>query len=303
MPIQQIEFHAQDGYRLCGQLYVPEQDPAHQIPYASIVVAAATGVPQGFYRRFAEYAVLQGYQVLVFDYRGIGQSKQGSLKGFQMSFLDWARLDLAAAVDYMATMNLPLFMVGHSYGGHALGLLPNHQQLTAAYFFGTGAGWAGYMPFKERLKVEIMWNSVFPIMAKMSGYLPWSKLKMGEDLPLDVYRQWRKWCKNREYFFQDPDYAEMLKTSFSRVEIPVYFGNAIDDDWALAASRNAFVQYYSNAKMTCVDLVPADYAMKNIGHMGYFRANATQIWAQVFKTFAQFDAVTSSRDNILNASS
>lgn len=87
---------------------------------------------------------------------------------------------------------MPLFLVGHSYGGQALGLMQNHHKVTAMYYFGTSAGWHGYMPFKEKIKVQVIWNIVFPPMVVTTGYLPWSKLNMGADLPKGVYQQWRK---------------------------------------------------------------------------------------------------------------
>jgi predicted alpha/beta hydrolase len=51
------------------------------------------------------------------------------------------RRGLAAAVDAMADGSAPLYLVGHSYGGHAFGLLFNHHKVAGFYVFGTGAGW------------------------------------------------------------------------------------------------------------------------------------------------------------------
>lgn len=280
---QEIQIQAQDGYRLHGHVYQAKGTTIK----AKLIVAAATGVPQAFYRRFAEYMTQFGYQVLTFDYRGIGESKPETLKGFEMSYLDWGRLDLAAAIDDFFDANLPLFMVGHSYGGHALGLLPNHQKITAFYCFGTGAGWHGYMPKVERLKVQLMWNIGFPLMVKKAGYLPWSKLNMGEDLPLNAYQQWRKWCKNPQYCFGDPDYA-FLKPMYASVKTPIYAGVALDDAWALPKSRDVFMAYYVNANVQAIDLKPQDFGMSEIGHMGYFRKNAQPIWDFIIHTFEPY---------------
>ena len=63
-------------------------------------MVSATAVPRGFYRRFAEYAQQQGINVISTDYRGIGDSKRGSLRGFEMEYADWSSYDLAAAVDH-----------------------------------------------------------------------------------------------------------------------------------------------------------------------------------------------------------
>jgi hypothetical protein len=181
MTKQQLALKAADGYPIAATLY-----PAAGDLRAHLIVASATGVPQGYYRRFAEFAAARGFRVLTLDYRGIGLSRPATLKGFKMDYLDWGRLDLAAAVEHMDASRqdgLPLFMIGHSYGGHALGLLPNQHKIAACYLFATGAGWHGWMPPLERIKVWIMWNIAGPVLTRWKGYLAWSKLGMGEDLP------------------------------------------------------------------------------------------------------------------------
>ena len=277
-------FTASDGYPLIGTLYTPE----HGIK-ANIVLASATGVPQAFYRRFAEYATQFGYQVLTFDYRGVAQSAPKQLKGFKMSYLDWGTLDLAAAIDFLAQDPIPLFMVGHSYGGQALGLAPNHAKVTAMYCFGTGAGWHGYMPFKEKMKVQVIWNIIFPPMVAVTGYLPWSKLNMGADLPIGVYQQWRKWCKNPTYFFADPEQHALI-AQYAQVKTPIYAVSALDDDWALPNSRHAFMQHYRQAPMQFINISASDYGLKEIGHMGYFRKGAEKIWDEILYSFHDFIA-------------
>ncbi len=109
-----ITLQAADGYPISARLY-----DATGAGKGQLIVAGATGVGQQFYRRFAEYASTQGFNVLTLDYRGVGQSAPQQLKGFKMAFEDWAQLDLAAAVEFMHRDDAPLFLVGHSYGGHA----------------------------------------------------------------------------------------------------------------------------------------------------------------------------------------
>lgn len=266
-----ISFHTDDHYLIQGHLY-----PATGQVQGKIIVAGATGVPQGFYRRFAEFASEQGFTTLTFDYRGIGASKPASLKGFEMDLLDWGRRDLAAAVETMSVDDLPLFVIGHSYGGHAFGLLPNHRKVSGLYVFGTGAGWHGYMPFTEQLKVLTMWNTVLPLLTWWKGYCAWSLLGMGEDLPKGAFVQWRHWCRFRHYFFDDPA-MRGIERAYQSVQTPIVAANALDDRWAMPASRDAFMKHYSNAPVTRVDLSPHAFDGE-IGHMGYFRKHATPLW-------------------------
>ncbi len=275
---QNITLEAADGYRLAATLFHAEGPCV-----GHLVVAGATAVPQGFYRRFAEHAALQGFTVLTLDYRGIGRSRPPSLKGFAMDYLDWARLDLAAAVDFMTHDEAPLFMVGHSFGGHAFGLLPNHERVARFYTFATGAGWHGWMPRLERLRVLAMWHLVGPVLVRWKGYLPWKMLGMGEDLPIGVYRQWRHWCQFPRYFFDDPQQAH-LADAFARVRTPIVAANASDDRWAPPASRDAFMAAYRGSAWQGVD-VPAGRG--GIGHMGYFRPVARPMWDAALNWFKQ----------------
>jgi predicted alpha/beta hydrolase len=107
---------------------------------------------------------------------------------------------------------------------------------------------------------------------------------LGEDLPLDVYREWRHWCQFPRYFFDDPDLPG-LADEFARVTIPIVAANATDDAWAPAASRDAFMAGYRSASVRAVDIDPAAFGLPGIGHMGYFRANAEPLWRQVIDWF------------------
>ena len=276
-------------------LTLPTADayPVQALRYAAsapqrghLIVAGATGVPQSHYRHFAQFAAQRGYTTLTLDYRGIGLSKPARLRGFEMNYLDWAQLDLAAAVQAMADPNVPLFMVGHSFGGHAFGLLPNFAQVARFYTFATGAGWHGWMPWLESLKVRFMWSMTAPLLVRRHGYLAWSALGMGEDLPLGVYRSWKHWCRFPRYFFEDPQMAH-VQAQFDRVQTPMVVANALDDLWALPASRDAFMSGYRNAPWQALDIDPKATGLDQIGHMGYFRRNAQMLWQPVLDWFDQ----------------
>lgn len=272
---------AADGYAIAATRYRPSHPHPHR---PALVVAGATAVPQGFYRRFAEHAAARGYDTLTLDYRGIGLSAPETLKGFRMDYLDWGRLDLAAGVAAMQQGGRPVVVVGHSYGGHALGLLPDPAQVAAAWTFATGAGWHGWMPPLERLRVLFMWRVLGPIMTRRAGYLPWSKLGMGEDLPLDVYRQWRDWCRHPNYFFDDPAMKPVTER-FDAVRFPIVAVNALDDAWAPPASRDAFMAGYRQAPVRTVTIDPRASGIGPVGHMGYFRPQAQALWNEALDWF------------------
>lgn len=250
-----------------------------------IVIAGATGVPQTFYARFAGHAASAGFETVTFDYRGIGRSKRGSLAGFEASFVDWARLDLASVLDAIPDDGVPLFLVAHSFGGHALGMLPNHARLRAVIICACGAGWAGWNPVKERIRLWALWNVVFPPLVRRKGYMPMSMFGMGEDLPRGVYLQWKRWCTFPHYFLDDPNAAE-LKAACATVRTPILAFTAADDAWAPPRSRDAFLlEAFPNARIERVELDPRDFG-GSIGHVGYFRKHMTSLWDRALQWFA-----------------
>ena len=273
MTIENLVIPSLDQYPITASLYHPSR---RNQANALIVIAGATGVPRGFYRRFAQASADKGFSVLTFDYRGIGDSKNGSLKGFEMDYRDWAEKDLAGVLEYAKELNLPIYLIGHSYGGHAIGLLPDVSFIRGAWTFGTGAGWHGWMPKREQLRVKIMWHLAGPLITRLYGYLAWSKLGMGEDLPLNVYKQWKHWCSFPNYFFDDPA-MQGVADRFDRVSFPVVAVNSTDDDWATPASRDAFMNNYRNAQLQLRTIQP-EGKKRSIGHMGYFKQHSQELW-------------------------
>jgi predicted alpha/beta hydrolase len=137
------------------------------------------------------------------------------------------------------------------------------------------------MPRSEQWRVWLLWHAVGPIATRLTGYLPMRRFGLGENLSLDVYRQWKHWCRFRHYWFDDPAEPE-IRELFARVKIPIVSLAATDDRWAPPRSCDAFAKGYSNAQLTRLDLSPKDLAVPTIGHMGYFRAPVGErLWPQI----------------------
>ncbi len=262
---------AADGYPLATTRYTAST-PAR----ATIIVAGATGVAQRFYRRFAEYAARDGYDVVTLDYRGLGASAPADLRRFDMEYEDWARLDLEAVIG--ATRDdRPLYIVGHSYGGVAFGLIPSIEHVDAIYTFGSGAGWHGWMPPLEAIKVLLLWHVVGPVMTRLRGVMPGAMIGLGADMPLGVYRGWKSWTRHRRNFFDDPSMSDAAATA-ARVSIPIAAVNSVDDVWAQPRSRDALMSGYTAVELTAIDIDPRERGLAPIGHVGYFRDTAKPLW-------------------------
>ncbi len=275
-PETRTEFPAVDGYALAATLFEPEQ-PARAV----VLIAPATAVPQGYYAKFARYLATQGFRVVTFDYRGIGRSKPTSgLRGFKARMRDWAALDLSAAVDYadQLAQGKPLLYVGHSFGGQALGQLPNNHKISRALFAASQIGYWKLFPAPEKYRVWFMLRVLGPTLYTIFGYVP-GKLGMGEDLPKGVFKEWSGWCMKPRYLYDD-------ETLSARKNFPNYKGalRAIgmsDDDWAPPVTVAGLLAGYTGTKPEHITVTPEAAGQKKIGHFGYFREPSREpLWRE-----------------------
>jgi len=272
--IDDITFPAADGYLLGATLFLPRGAKRH-----AVLINSATAVPRKIYRGFAGYLARRGCAVLTYDYRGTGGSRQKpagghtqpkSLAGFKASMSDWAALDVTAAVAWMRERyrSLPLNYVGHSFGGQALGLLANNNEVSRALLIAAQAGYWKLMASPERYRVYVMLNLVGTPLTRLMGYGPgWSGL--GLDLPKGVFQQWVGWVMSERYLFDDP--ALKALPNFSRFEGAMCALCFSDDPWATKPAVELLCSGFTSASPEILTVAPADVGAAKIGHFGFFR--------------------------------
>jgi predicted alpha/beta hydrolase len=273
---EEIRISARDGFPLAATRRRPEGEPR-----ATALIAPATAVPAGFYRRFATYLAEQGFDTVVFDYRGIGGSRPPSLKGFDARMRDWAALDATAAVDFAAALSpgRPLVYVGHSFGGQALGLIPNNDKVSRALLVASQAGYWRYLDGAfERYRAYLMLRFVGPAMIALLGHLP-GGIGLGDGAPRGVFLEWAGWCMNPGYLFDD----ETLDT---RANYPKYRGalravGIADDPWATPRAITRLLQGYTGTKPEHLTVQPRDVGAAKIGHFNFFKQDFRDtLWKQ-----------------------
>ena len=118
----QLTIIALDGTPLGATLFEPNRPAPTNAPL--IVIGCAAGVPSRYYNRFATYVAERGHPVLPWDYRGMGLSRAGSLRGSPILMRDWCTIDTPGVIDWAARAypDRPLHWLGHSLGGFATGL-------------------------------------------------------------------------------------------------------------------------------------------------------------------------------------
>jgi predicted alpha/beta hydrolase len=259
---QALEIAARDGYRLAATLHVPRAPNAR-----AVLVHAATGVRRHYYGRFADYLAGRGFTVLAFDYRGIGESRRGPLRKLGARMRDWAEMDAAAALDFLARAapGAALFCVGHSFGANALGLVPGIERYRGAVFVGAQSGYWRHWRGAGRAAMWLITHALLPSVSALLGRFPMQALGMGEDLPGGVAREWAGWCRHPRYAA-----GALGDAGYARLTAPIRSYWASDDRYAPRAAAEALFELYPNA--AAKELVPLDArALGGIGHFGFFR--------------------------------
>ncbi|MBP6562312.1 MAG: alpha/beta fold hydrolase [Neisseriaceae bacterium] len=269
-------FVTQDGRLLAATYYQPSHSNGR-----SVLINGATAVPRRYYQHYAHYLATQGFTVLTYDYRGIGDSRQNPIQRESATFRDWGEQDTAAAIAYlrMRTPTQPLLVVGHSAGGQVLGFAHNNQAITATLMISCQSGYWRLWPRRNSWLMASLWYVGIPLLTSVVGYVPARRLGLGSaDLPGGIARQWAKWCRHRDYFVDDSGQA--CRPYFHTLTGPL-LAYVIPDDWmAPRAAVDALMSYYPNADTEIRTLQPGDTPSASIGHFGYFKTSHQALWPE-----------------------
>lgn len=305
--IDDITLPAMDGFSLSATLFLPRGRKRH-----AVVINSATAVPRKIYRGFAAYLAGRGCAVLTYDYRGIGDSRLPSLTGynrprslvgFDATMSVWAARDVAAAVAWMRGRykDLPLAYVGHSFGGQALGLLPNNAEISRALFVSAQAAYWKLMPKPERYRIYALMKLLGLPLSRVLGYMP-GRLGLGEDVPRGVFEEWTRWVMSPRYLFDDPNLPALGN-------FPNYTGalRALcfsDDPWAPLPAVELLCSGLISTTPEIVTISPADIGATKIGHFGFFRPeHRDTLWRGAAEWLEISDAVVTPSPRSYSAAS
>lgn len=269
--VEDLLLAAADGTALAATRH-----PAAGAPRAFVVVNSGTGIRRRFYGRFAARLAARGLEVLTWDYRGVGGSRPGSLRGHPARMRDWGRLDMPAALRWarQEAEGLPVAVVGHSAGGHLAGLVPAAEQPDALVLVAAQDGYWGHWPPELRLRMRLLWWAM-PRLAAAFGHLPgW--LGVGEDLPRGVAAEWSAWARSPGYLFDDPALDLAGYTAFHRPLLALSFAD--DRAYAPRAAVEALLARFPGTAAEHRHLDPAAAGLPPVGHFGFFKPAAEPLW-------------------------
>lgn len=284
--MQSIQVATQDGFTLSGCLFQPEVSPK-----AGIIINSATAVGQGYYRAFSEYLCAQGYTVLTYDYRGIGESTPADSKqnNTQLSMAAWGQQDFEAIIQWVTQCQADLswHCIGHSVGGQLVGLAPSNHKLASIYCVAAQNGYWKHWGGLQKPKLLFTWFFLIPLLSKIFGHIPGAIIG-GENLPGPIALEWARWCRNPNFITDKT--GQPLRKYFSQCRQKMRF-LAIKDDLEFAPTKavKALQAFYHHADHELQVIDSEEIGIKKIGHFGFFnRHNQDQLWPNTLEWLNQF---------------
>jgi predicted alpha/beta hydrolase len=259
---------AADGFALAGFTW---RHAAKDTRRPVVIINAATSVRCRHYSRFADYLFANDFDVITYDYRGIGESRPASLKGLKASWSDWGALDFEAMLKRAQREfpEQPIDVVGHSFGGCAAGLgasgrLIRHLVTVGAQF----AYWRDYAP-AHRWRMLGKWHVVMPLITMIFGYFPGKRLGWLEDTPAGVVRDWSTPTARYE---KRPSGQDIHVRHFAAVTAKVLAISISDDPYGTIPAIERLLGYFTHGSNTHLRIAPEDIAEKEVGHFAFFRS-------------------------------
>lgn len=263
-----------DGVRLVGHHW-----RSNCTPIGSVIINPATGVAARFYHRYAAFLADAGFDVLTYDYRGVGLSSPGGLRGSDWRWRDWGLKDCDAAIAFMTRASrAPLTVVGHSIGGFLPGLASRNAEIERMLTVGAQFAWWGDYAPNERATLFLKWHLVMPIVTAACGYFPGRRLGWLEDLPAGVAYEWA-FRRSRFELSHPPHERKEIVERMAACRADILAVCVSDDPLGTVRAVERTLAAYAGADRRIAELEPAALGRSRVGHLDLFRSHhAKTFW-------------------------
>ncbi|MCB1389924.1 MAG: alpha/beta hydrolase [Rhodobacteraceae bacterium] len=213
--------------------------------------------------------------MLTWDYRDFGAS--GSPRGSTARMSDWVLRDPVSVRAAMRTRfpGLPVWVIGHSLGGMAVGFQDDIGSVERVITVAAGHGHFSDHPPSMKVRAWLLWHVLGPLSTTLLGYLPARRLGLGQDLPKGVFWQWRKWLLDRGALPADPDLGGLRQPGIAG---PLTTIAIEDDDMLPPATVHKMAAWHPAATIEYRLLRPADHGLPRIGHIHPFHSRNAVLW-------------------------
>ncbi|QOW10761.1 alpha/beta fold hydrolase [Kaistella flava (ex Peng et al. 2021)] len=244
-----------------------------------LLINSATGVKQQIYFSFAKYLAENGFTVITYDYRGIGESKPKEMRGFEASMRIWGTIDFKKVTDFIKREypDYTKFCLGHSVGALILGMNDYSKNFEKFIFVGTQDAHIGNLTFSVAVTALLGFGIALPVMTTFFGYFPAHRFGLGESLPKGVAFDWQTLILNKK---STSKLYEKIGANISKeLNQNTFIIHAEDDNWVTQKGmQNLLKNVYPNLKTTYREIKISESEKLEIGHVNFFRSFNKNLW-------------------------
>lgn len=277
--MQEIILTTSDKVPLSIKIFEP-QNPAGKL----LLINSATGVKQQVYFSFAKYFAENGFTVITYDYRGVGESKPKIMKDFKATMRNWGTEDFKTVTNFIKEKypDELKFCVGHSVGALILGMNEDANIFEKFVFVTTQDAYVGNLKWNVALFALFGFAIAVPLTTALFGYFPAHRFGLGESLPKGVAFDWQTLILNKKstsrlYEKTDKDFSKNLTQETMII-------HAEDDHWVTQKGMdNLMKNVYPNLNKTFREIKISESEKGEIGHVNFFRGYNKNLWNIVLK--------------------
>ena len=272
--MKELVLQTPDQFPISVKIFEPE------IPNRKLlVINSATGVRQQVYFSFAKYLAAQGFTVITYDYRGIGESKPRKMKGFEASMRIWGTRDFKTITGFIKE-NYPdytKFCLGHSVGALILGMNEDSVIFKKFIFVATQDAYIGHLSWRVAVTAALGFGIAVPVTVILKGYFPAHRFGLGESLPKGSAYDWRTLILNKKSTGRL--YEKIEKDHSKDLNQEAFIIHAEDDSWVTMKGMESLMNNsYPNMKKNYREIKVSESPKKQVGHINFFRSYNRVLW-------------------------
>ncbi|WP_027376158.1 alpha/beta hydrolase family protein [Kaistella palustris] len=272
--MQELFLNTADGFPLSVKIFEPSQ-PNGKL----LLINSATGVKQQIYFSFAKFFAAQGFTVITYDYRGIGESKPADIRNFHASMRIWGNEDFKTLTTFIKEnyKDHEKYGLGHSVGALIIGMNPDAFFFKKFIFVATQDAYFGNLKFGVAVTALLGFGLALPLTTSVLGYFPAHFFGLGESLPKGVAYDWQTLILNKES--TAGLYEKAQKEVAASLDKETLILHAEDDAWVTRKGMgNLLNNVYPNLKATFREIKICESPRAEIGHINFFRSFNKDLW-------------------------
>lgn len=167
-----------------------------------LLLLPALGIRAKFYSKLADGLSAHGITTVVVEQRGNGESPYRPGDGSTFGLQDYLDIEIGTATKWVQANfpDMPIYIGGHSLGGHMASLAGVLRPADYNGIVRLACGFPYYKDFPQPSStfIKAMIFSI-PILTRLLGYFPGSRLGFGGREYRGLMMDWRLWAKSGSY--------------------------------------------------------------------------------------------------------